>query len=66
MFRVLKSCLKSVITKEMGYEASLAEIYFKFQSLEDIGVRITVRGYNDKVLEFAKMYLETLVACAEP
>ena len=66
MFRVLKSCLKSVITKEMGYEASLAEIHFKFQSLEDIGVRITVNGYNDKVLEFAKMYLETLVACAEP
>ena len=66
MFRVLKSCLKSVVTETIGYEASVAGICYKFQSLEDIGVRITIRGYNDKVLDFAKIYLDTLIAQAEP
>ena len=66
MFRILKSCLKTVVTEEVGYEASLAEIKYKFQSLKDIGVLISIKGYNDKVLDFAKIYLDTLEAYAQP
>ena len=66
MFRVLKSCLKNEVTEKIGYEASLAEIHFKFSSLNDIGVKITIRGYSDKVLDFAKIYLDILIACGKP
>ena len=62
MFRILKSCLKSIVTSKIGYEASVAEINYKFSSLDDIGVMISVRGYSDKILDFIKIYLETLMA----
>ena len=65
MFRILKSCLKSVVTETIGYEASVAEINYKFSSLDDIGVMISVRGYNDKILDFIKIYLETMTTYAE-
>ena len=60
MFRVLKSCLKSVVTETIGYEAQLAEINYKFASIDDIAVRISITGYSDKIFEFAKIYLDTL------
>ena len=63
MFRVLKSCLKAVVTETIGYEASVADIHYKFQSLEDIGVRITIRGYSDKLMDFARIYLDKLIEC---
>ena len=66
MFRILKSCLKTVVTETVGYEASLAEIKYKFESLKDIGILISIKGYNDKVLDFAKIYLDTLMAYAQP
>ena len=66
MFRILKSCLKTVVTETVGYEASLAEIKYKFESLKDIGILISIKGYNDKVLDFAKIYLDTLMAYAKP
>ena len=63
MFRVLKGCLKAVVTESIGYEASVADIHYKFQSLEDVGVRITINGYSDKLLDFAKVYLDKLIEC---
>ena len=65
MFRVLKSCLKSVITETIGYEAQLANINYKFSNIDDIAVRINITGYSDKIFEFAKTYLDILFEYAK-
>ena len=66
MFKVLQSCLATVVTETIGYEAKLAEINYNFSNIDDMGVSINITGYSDKIFEFAETYLDILFEHAKP
>lgn len=45
------------INKQIGYEASLADIDFDIKSFEDRGLLIKLNGYQDTLINFANQLL---------
>ena len=66
LFDVMKRCLKQTITKQVGYEAKLANVTYKFSSVEEMAVRIKITGYSEKLLQFAELFIDIMLGCAKP
>ena len=53
------------MTKRIGYEANLAEVYYEMRSVEEMAVNLHFSGYSDKLFTFIDDYLNILLECAE-
>ena len=53
LFKVMRNCLMETVTNRVGYEAELANVSFKIESVEEMAVKVTFEGYSDKLVDFA-------------
>ena len=61
----MQECLVQAVTEEVGYEAELANVNFSFESIEEMGVRLRIAGYSDKIFDFAECFIAILFKSAE-
>ena len=61
----MKDCLKSTVTKRIGYEANLANVCYNMDSVEEMAVNFHFSGYSDKLFDFIEEYLNILVECSQ-
>ena len=60
-FSVYTDALIELLTSVIGYEAVLADISFSIKSFENLGFKIKFSGYNDKLISFVSIFLDTMV-----
>lgn len=60
-FHLMVDCIIESVNKDMGYEAELADISYKVKNFEDRGLKLHFSGYEATLLEFAKLFLETML-----
>ena len=65
LFKVMKDCFRSELTKDVGYEAQLAHVTYSMSTIEEMAVRISISGFSDKLFDFTKIYIDQLFKCAE-
>ena len=53
------------VTEQIGYEAELANVNFRLESIEEMGVRLRIAGYSDKIFDFAECLINILFKCAK-
>jgi secreted Zn-dependent insulinase-like peptidase len=58
---VYTDALIEKVTAEIGYEAVLSDIAYSIKSFENLGYKLKFSGYNDKLLDFIKIFLEIMV-----
>ena len=49
-------CIEKV-SKEVGFEATLADFSYSFKVFENLGLKIKFTGYDDKLIVFADKFL---------
>jgi len=58
LFKVMKDCFRSELTKDVGYEAQLAHVTYSMSTIEEMAVRISISGFSDKLFDFTKIYID--------
>ena len=43
----------------------MAHVTYSMASVEEMGIRLNISGFSDKLFEFAKNYIDILLGCAE-
>ena len=61
-FSVYTDALVEKVTATIGYEAVLADMSYSIKSFENIGFKLKFSGYNDKLVAFMRLFLETMMA----
>ena len=49
------------VSKIIGWEANLADIGYSAHVFENIGLKFSFSGYNDKITNFIKVFFETMM-----
>ena len=52
------------MNKEIGYEASLAQIEYSVKKFADLGLVFSFEGYSEKLLAFAATFVDLMTQCA--
>ena len=65
LFWVLRDCLISTVKKRVGYEASLAHVESDIETVEEMAISLTFRGFSDKLFIFAEIFIDILLECAK-
>lgn len=60
-FSIYTDALIEYVTSEIGYEAVLSDVAYSIKSFENIGFKLKFSGYNDKIAEFIKIFLEMMI-----
>lgn len=64
-FSVYTDCLIEKITEEIGYEAVLSDIAYSIKSFENLGFKVKFSGYNDKIVNFIKIFFDLMIEVQE-
>jgi secreted Zn-dependent insulinase-like peptidase len=60
-FAVYTDCLIEKITADIGYEAVLSDIAYSIKSFENVGFKIKFSGYNDKLINFIRIFFDLMI-----
>jgi secreted Zn-dependent insulinase-like peptidase len=64
-FSVYTDALIEKVTAEIGYEAVLSDIQYSIKSFENLGFKLKFSGYNDKLLNFIRIFLDIMTQTRE-
>jgi secreted Zn-dependent insulinase-like peptidase len=64
MWAIVEDCFESTMLKLVGYEASLANIDYDINEVEDCAIKVSIQGFASKIFLFAEMFIDCLLEYA--
>ena len=64
MFEIAEDCFESTMKKKVGYEASLANISYDIENVDECALDIEISGFSQKIFNFAELFIDMLLDSA--
>ena len=64
MWSIVEDCFESTMSKVVGYEATLSNIFYDIKNVNDCAIQIQIQGFASKIFLFAEMFIDCLLEYA--